>query len=80
MVLMAQVKEKMVMLLDARARLHDPNAMDIGEVKNSTCCVCSSFSSLPQHVTGHPLMRSQLSCSICSCCVGADLSCSSSFV
>ena len=26
----AQVKEKMVMLLDARARLHDPNAMDVG--------------------------------------------------
>ena len=33
-----QVKEKMVMLLDARGRLHDPNAMDVGYAGEDSHC------------------------------------------
>ena len=33
-----QVKEKMVMLLDARCRLHDPNAMDVGYAGEDSHC------------------------------------------
>ena len=34
----AQVKEKMVMLLGARGRLHDPNAMDVGYAGEDSQC------------------------------------------
>ena len=34
----AQVKEKKVMMLDARCRLHDPNAMDVGYAGEDSHC------------------------------------------